>query len=1366
MKPFLLSFSILVGSVFSVLAQPAIQVLGGGGTTLPSHGSVGLTLFSPTSASSYSWYQHSGTDVLLATTSANTYTVFQPGQYFVKVNGVSSSYVTISAEAPTGMNKTVVTQMLHAGIKTETDLLSPYAGSHGTNSLTYLDGMGRAVQNVQCQASPSGKDLVQPVSYDANTNRATKSYLPYTGYNSGNFHAGPLTEQATFYSTAGQKIAQDAAAYAQTNFENSPLATVLEQGNFGTAYQPGTGYTQKYAYRSNATGEVAFWTFNASTTQASATSFFPAQKLILQQVTNEEGQTNMIAKDASGRVLWKNYWSTPTLTTGTSQKFSYYVYDDKGHLVYEVPYDAILYFGNNYNVSTHLWSTTNWSFANTDAVCKQLMHYYQYDALDRAWFHRAPGADPVYTVYDRLNRPILTQDGEQRKQNQWSFVKYDSEGRVIYTGLYTNTNAAYVAANNATAPPALQTLVNSETVLWEQRQTGTTHGYSESNAFPRAGTNITFQILHVNYYDDYNFDFDNNNQNATPDAAMYTASDIGTGLPVPDYNVFGRAVATKSKVIGTTADKWLWNVAFYDEMGRLIQTRSNTHVPTYTAPTTPAAMNTLLCNSTTYWRDFTGKVLNSVEKHVNSVALSTQFVKKRYMYDPMGRLLKEYQQNNTDGEVLLKQLAYNELGQPVEKNLHQQSGQTTFLQSVDYTYTIRGRLSHLNNADLADGFSSNQNNNDDANDLFGFQLYYEDMDAAFASLPNGSTGKPTPRHDGKITSVKWRTNNASNTSSSKDYQHYAYLYNGYNEYAAGVLSSHATTVTTWSSPGNRGYEGITQDDADHITYIGRVNPSGQIVDDLELQEGYNAITVVGDDADAPTSGGYPYAAGSYAYNSNGNLMTDNAKHLNIEYNHLNLVSKITWKNSSGTLLGTMQYLYDAQGTMLQKVNTPASGTGYTVDYVGAFYYQNNGLQFFNHSEGRVLKKSGGTLRYEYTLSDHQGYARLHFADDNGDGLAEVLQENHYYPSGLPWEGAAWYSTLAVIDRFLLQEKEWQDDGFAGVPLAWYDFGARMYDPQLMTWWAQDPLYQYDNPYAYCGGDPVNNWDPDGRDVIQFIIGNWNTQLIQDGYKDGISGFAIQMIKVDAVFMLSVAVGVLTEGIGGAMLAGALMGGGEAAVMHQDDVLEQAFMGAWLGALTFGLGEGLGEMLFEPEAVETVGGSKAMAFDAGNAGVEDAGKPVIPLTPEALQEFANKNFEQDMFGLEGKVTWKIDGPTSERFPGITRGNMTTGKSTIYVHNSAFSSADRLSITVGHEIQHAQDFAFGDMLKWSRTYDAKYTNLLDHKGQPISASEAISERNAYDWSMTKSQFTKSMSQYYPDMYNKYNYYQKLIQRFYPY
>jgi RHS repeat-associated protein len=72
-----------------------------------------------------------------------------------------------------------------------------------------------------------------------------------------------------------------------------------------------------------------------------------------------------------------------------------------------------------------------------------------------------------------------------------------------------------------------------------------------------------------------------------------------------------------------------------------------------------------------------------------------------------------------------------------------------------------------------------------------------------------------------------------------------------------------------------------------------------------------------------------------------------------------------------------------------------------------------------------------------------------------------------------------------------QEREFSD----GSGLYWYDYGARMYDPQIGRWHVQDKLvdqYYSVAPYVYVLNRPTVAVDPDGKRVY-FIGGAGNDQ---------------------------------------------------------------------------------------------------------------------------------------------------------------------------------------------------------------------------------------------------------------------------------
>ena len=77
----------------------------------------------------------------------------------------------------------------------------------------------------------------------------------------------------------------------------------------------------------------------------------------------------------------------------------------------------------------------------------------------------------------------------------------------------------------------------------------------------------------------------------------------------------------------------------------------------------------------------------------------TQTITRTFTYDHAGRLEKVEQQisgDTTNGNVVLAQNDYNELGQLMLKKLHS-AGETSFVQDIDYLYDVRGWLNNINN---------------------------------------------------------------------------------------------------------------------------------------------------------------------------------------------------------------------------------------------------------------------------------------------------------------------------------------------------------------------------------------------------------------------------------------------------------------------------------------------------------------------------------------------------------------------------------------------------------------------------------------------------------------------------------------------
>jgi RHS repeat-associated protein len=904
-----------------------------------------------------------------------------------------------------------------SGVTTGNDVFLLGATGRST-SRTYLDGLGRPIQQVAVGASPLQKDIVQPIAYN-NLGQTTKSYLPYaSSTKTGFYRTSAISEQATFYTFTGNKHATDTKPYSAQLFDESPLQHLLQAGNVGDGYQPGEHY-KTMVNRTNLSSEtVRHWNADGS-----AGTSYAAGTLNVTIATDEEGNETIVYADNSGKTLLKKQYLNEG---GVTYVETYYVYDDAGQVVFAIPPKAVKVMQDAGN------------YALSQTAVDKLIFKYVYDGEGKMIEKTVPGAGTIYMVYDPLDRLVLAQDANMRANNKWNYIKYDSRNVAISQGIYTDVTY--------TTRSAMQSYVSGlsySSNYFEERNSSSGTGYYTNVSFPTSN----IEPLAYSYFSDYDLD-----GNGSADFSFATQSLTGEATPA-EY-IDGMPTMVRKRSVGSgLADIWLTTVMFYDAKGRLLQTQANNH------------LNSSVASSSTIVTDFTGKTRTL--KTIQVTPSNTTTVSVKYHYDHEGRLLQVSEKYNSADSIRIAAYEYNELGQMVDKKLHSTNSGSSYLQSVDYRYNIRGQLVSINNSTLGYG----GDDNDDANDVFGMELLYGDADAGVGN---------TAYYNGALAAVKWKTNSALSGANTNQ-RSYRFTYDKLMRLKDANYADRSGGGS-WGAVGNFDEKDITYDVNGNILTLKRkavLSGSAVNVDDLSYSYDGNRLDNVSDGSGGSYAlFGFKNLTGSgtaYGYDDNGNMTSDAKKGLTLSYNELNRTKRITITTATNRYI---DYTYDSGGNLLRKQAYDNSSLVKTTDYISGFTYEDGTLAYFSMSEGRV-RNASGTLTNEYLIKDQQGNVRVSFEDNMGTAI--VRQENSFYPYGLTMPGSA----LPSADNKKLYNggSEWQND-FADLPDLQQTF-YRNYDPALGRFVAVDPVSESAESmttYQYALNNPGMLNDPMGDQV--------------------------------------------------------------------------------------------------------------------------------------------------------------------------------------------------------------------------------------------------------------------------------------------
>jgi len=884
----------------------------------------------------------------------------------------------------------IVTTMPNQPVSNPAALVDDWSSSANSNSIIqYFDGLERLSQTVQRAITPSGADLVTGIMYDS-FGRDSLKWLPaVAGGNNGAYYPS--------FATQAQTSNGDAKPYSQTEYELSPLNRVTGQYGAGKDWYDANKKVNT-AYQANDANEVIY--FSVENDQLKRNGNYDPNTLYKTIVTDEDGKPSTEYKDKQGQVVMKrNSGSVDT----------YYVYNDLGQLSYVIPPKAVDELTD---------------FSDDNVIMKQYCYLYKYDERGNCIYKKLPGCTPIYMVYDKADRMVLSQDGNQRKklQNQsaqWTVTKYDALGRVVFTGLM------YRSETDST-----QNYKSIRDVILNDVVTESYAGFA------------TATPLTINYYDSYSFipagnhlSYDNSQEQNGYTPQFSSAKGLLTGT-----RVYHLDDPTKCD---TTA-------LYYDKYGRVVQTRASNHL----------GGSDMVYNKL----DFRGKVLNTRKEHnISGQAVIPEVY--RYAYDKAERLLLTRYKLGANDTITLAANSYDELGRVSTNNRHNGTDPQSYVYNIrNWPTKITSGTFEENlyyNSNLPSGATANYNGNiaystwtyNGVNK--GYAYVYDDLNrltSANFKQESSSQGNDSFNESftfdkmGNILTLQRKSNNTLVDDLTL-------------HYANGEKSNQIDWITdaqgTQALNNTKEYQDISKATSGEFAY----DVNGNMTKDLDR----NIVAIQYNVLNLPDI--IQFRNGNQIKNT-----YDASGHkLGTEY---------------FTQLTNITPLADGQIISQSYIPGTVDQTGNA--YIGTMEYKtqngNSSLTAISriyNDEGYVENPS--SPQYYYFRHDHLGDNReVWLANTN-----TVAQRTQYYPSGLPW--AYQTGDNPDLQHRKYNGKEFVEmHGYDTYDIVWRQYYPAIM--RFQTPDPEAEKYYSISPYTMCEDNTVRNIDTDGRDGWDIIRG--------------------------------------------------------------------------------------------------------------------------------------------------------------------------------------------------------------------------------------------------------------------------------------
>jgi len=576
----------------------------------------------------------------------------------------------------------------------QTHLMTEEDGSRSRETVTYYDSFGLEYETLEVDATPQGKDLQTPIGYDGFF-RKTMEFLPRPAGNTD------------FYA--------DANPYHYTVYENSELNRVREAYGPGQTWQE-NGKAVKYAYLVNKASGVLSCSYyqveelDRDIKLTRSGNYTPGE-LTITQVTDEDGHITYTFSDSSGRLVLTRQMN------GTVAHDTYIVYDDRGRKRVVLPPSA----------ADALTAVESWLCSQNEPI--QLYGYiYRYDGRDRCIEKKLPGCAPIYYVYDKSDRMVLKQDGNDREVKRWQSYQYDHLGRQVIWGFLKSPSSHQYWITFCQNKVLSVGYTGAQTPMEN-------YGYSSVSQI-----SLRCTPLIINYYDDYDYTNIFSEFIGSQNRPGYYSSFASS--PKSSYGkLTGQVVALLND-----PSKKDYIAYYYDRRGREVQRTAN------------SAFGFKNYTFTNY--NFTDQPVSVRKEHTSiypdaasgSTGVASHVTTYEYEYDPAGRVSKLYHTFDSDPRVLMADYRYDEVGRLETKLIHNHAD------TASYKYNVRGWPTEINepgmrekiyyNEDLPQGVTPLYNGNipclsNSVNTIPVARFTYDGLNRLLSTRRYKMDGRPT-----------------------------------------------------------------------------------------------------------------------------------------------------------------------------------------------------------------------------------------------------------------------------------------------------------------------------------------------------------------------------------------------------------------------------------------------------------------------------------------------------------------------------------------------------------------------------------------------------------------------------------------------